>query len=353
MELGIYTFGEIFPDPRTGQAVSTTDRLEGVIALAKLADEAGLDVVTVGEHHGRDFSISAPEIMLAAIARETKNVRLSTGVTILSTQDPVRVFQQLATVDQLSGGRAEIIAGRGAFTESFPLFGYTLDDYDALFDEKLRLLLAIREDNPLTWSGRFRSAIGGLHIGPRPLQQRLPVWVGSGGSPGSVARAGVLGLPLYLGFFNHPGAHRQLIDVYRAAAARAGHDASTLRVGTGNHMYISKTSQGARDQYYPYYAAYWQQLPHFKGGGFPRSLYDQWTSAAGGLVVGSPAEVTDNILNHYQLLGSSRFIGQIDVGSLPLAMSMSSLELFATEVAPVIRRETAAATAGGPAAGHR
>jgi alkanesulfonate monooxygenase SsuD/methylene tetrahydromethanopterin reductase-like flavin-dependent oxidoreductase (luciferase family) len=346
VELGIYTFGEIFPDPRTGRAVSTTDRLEGVIALAKLADEAGLDVVTIGEHHGRDFHISAPEIMLAAIARETRNVRLATGVTILSTQDPVRVFQQLATVDHLSAGRTEIIAGRGAFTESFPLFGYQLDDYDALFDEKLRLLLAIRENNPLTWSGRFRSAIDGLHIGPRPLQQRLPIWVGSGGSPGSVARAGILGLPLYLGFFDHPGAHRHLADLYRDAAARAGHDTSALRVGTGNHMYIGKTSQGARDQLYPYYAAYWQQLPHFKAG-FPRSLYDQWTSAAGGLVVGSPAEVTDNILNHHRLLGSSRFIGQIDVGSLPLTMSQASLELFATEVAPVIRRETAAVTAPG------
>ncbi|MCU1480678.1 MAG: class flavin-dependent oxidoreductase [Subtercola sp.] len=340
MELGIYSFGELVANPDGGSATSIHERFDQVIELAKLADAGGLDAISLGEHHRADFSMSAPEIVLAAMASVTKRLRLASGVTVISSQDPVRVFEQFATLDHVSNGRAEIIVGRGAFTESFPLFGYDLADYDALFDEKLRLLLEIRDHPVVSWNGRFRSALENVEISPRPLQDPLPIWVGIGGTPASAVRAGILGLPMMMGFFAGPEQFVSRVDLYQRAGAQAGHDPAALRLGVSGHMYVGKTSQKARDDFYPYYSRYFQQGgASFAANGFPREAYDAWI--AGGLPVGSPQQVIDAIMRRVELLGIDRFMGQIDVGNLPWSMTRESLELYMTEVAPVVRRETA------------
>jgi probable LLM family oxidoreductase len=339
MELGIYSFGELVTHPDGRSAGSIHERFGQVLELAKLADAGGLDVISLGEHHRSDFSMSAPEVVLAAIAGVTTRLRLASGVTVLSSQDPVRVFQQFATLDHVSNGRAEIIAGRGAFTESFPLFGYDLNDYDALFDEKLRLLLQIRDEPVVTWSGRFRSPLNGVEISPRPLQQPMPIWVGIGGTPASAVRAGILGLPMIMGFFAGPEQFVSRVELYHRAAEQAGHERSKLRLAVSGHMYVGKTSQQARDEFYPYYSRYFQQGgASFAANGFPREAYDAWI--AQGLPVGSPQQVIDAIMRRVELLGIDRFMGQIDLGNLPWEMTMGSLELYMTEVAPVVRRET-------------
>lgn len=249
MDFGIFTFGELSRNGQSGQALSPHERLRGIIELAKLADQAGISVLGLGEHHRHDFALSAPEIVLAAIARETTNLRLSSGVTVLSTQDPVRLFEQFATLDLVSDGRAEIIAGRGAFIESYPLFGYDTGDYDALFEEKLQLLLELRENASLSWRGTLTQTIPGMEIAPRPLQEKLPVWVGVGGTPGSFARAGRLGLPLFIALLSGPQRFRRLVELYWEAAAEAGNDAADLTVGAGGHFYVAPTSQQARDTF--------------------------------------------------------------------------------------------------------
>ncbi|MEV0717969.1 LLM class flavin-dependent oxidoreductase [Asanoa sp. NPDC050611] len=330
MELGIYTFGD-------SGTVSTRQRLADLVAQARYADEAGLDVIALGEHHRPDFTLSAPELVLAAISSVTDRIRLSTGVTVLSTADPVRVYQQFATLDQLSGGRAEIIAGRGAFTESFPLFGFDIRDYDVLFEEKLRLLLQIAASPEVTWQGRTRPPLENALVTPRALQDPLPIWVGVGGTPQSAVRAGRLGAPMFVAIFTDPAPARGLVELYHRAAAAAGHDPAGLRVASGGHMFVGRTSQGARDEFYPYYSEYLGRLPQFSGG-MPREVYDQWIRA--GLLVGSPQEVIDKIMRHRELLGISRYVGQFDVGAMPAGMVDKSLELFATEVAPVVRKET-------------
>lgn len=341
MELGIYSFGELTGERAEGSAQTIHERFGQILELARIADQGGLDIMTLGEHHRRDFSMSAPEVALGAIAGQTSRLRLASGVTVLSSQDPVRVFEQFATLDHLSNGRAEIFAGRGAFTESFPLFGYDLADYDALFDEKLRLLIKIRDEDPVTWSGRFRSPLVAAEISPRPLQEKLPIWVAIGGTPASAVRAGAMGLPMIMGFFAGPEQFVPRVEFYHRAAAQAGHDPAALRLGVSGHMFVGKTSQGARDEFYPYYSRYFQQAGSpFAETGFPRDAYDSWI--AHGLPVGSPQQVIDAIMRRVELLGIDRFIGQIDVGNPPWSMTLESLELYMTEVAPVVRRETAA-----------
>ncbi|GIF76004.1 LLM class flavin-dependent oxidoreductase [Asanoa siamensis] len=330
MELGIYSFGD-------SGTVPTGQRIADLIAQARYADEAGLDVIALGEHHRPDFTLSAPEVVLAAMASVTERIRLSTGVTVLSTADPVRVYEQFATLDQVSGGRAEIIAGRGSFTESFGLFGFDLRAYDLLFEERLDLLLRLTREERVTWAGRTRPPLEDALVTPRAVQDPLPVWVGVGGTPQSAVRAGRFGAPMFVAIFTDPAPARSLVELYRRAAAAAGHDAAGLRVASGGHMYVGTTSQGARDAFYPYYAEYLGRLPQFPGG-MPREVYDQWIRA--GLLVGSPQEVIDKIMNHRDQLGISRYVGQFDVGGMPSGMIDKSLELFATEVAPVVRKET-------------
>jgi alkanesulfonate monooxygenase SsuD/methylene tetrahydromethanopterin reductase-like flavin-dependent oxidoreductase (luciferase family) len=332
VELGIYSFGDLGGD-RSDAVVG--QRLNALVRQARLADEAGLDVFALGEHHRPNFAVSAPEMVLAAIASVTRSIRLSTAVTVLSTIDPVRLMEQFGTLDLLSGGRAEIIAGRGSFTESFPLFGYRLQDYDALFDERIRLLLQLRDDPDRDWEGKFRTPLHDAYVGPRPLQERMPVWIGVGGTPESAVRAGLLGQPLFLALFTGPARAVSLVELYRQAAARAGHAAAGLRVASGGHMFVGRTSQGAREAFFPYYSKYFSFHPSFPNG-MPRGVYDQWI--ASGLLVGSPQQVIDGIMTHRELLGTSRYVGQFDVG-MPEAIADESLELFLAEVLPVVHAE--------------
>src|SRR5687768_11403152 len=254
MELGVYTFAELSPDPTTGEEIGAGQRLRNLIEEIELADRVGLDVFGVGEHHRPDFTVSAPAIVLAAGAERTKSIRLTSAVTVLSSDDPVRVFQDFATLDLLSGGRAEIMAGRGSFIESFPLFGQDLQDYDALFQENLELLLRIRESERVTWRGGHRAAIEDLGVYPRPLQEPLPVWIAVGGTPQSVVRAGTLGLPLALAIIGgQPERFAPLVDLYRDTAERAGHDPATLQVSINSHGFIAETSRAAADLAFPPY----------------------------------------------------------------------------------------------------
>lgn len=339
MDFGIFTFGELSRDITTGSALSPQQRLKEIIELAKLADQAGLGFLGLGEHHRRDFALSAPEIVLAAIARETTKLRLSTAVTVLSTQDPVRLFEQFATLDLISDGRAEIITGRGAFIESYPLFGHNTADYDGLFEEKLRMLLELRDNAVLEWNGNLTQSVPGMDIAPRPVQDKLPVWVGVGGTPASFARAGRLGLPLFIALLSGSARFRRLAELYRESAEEGGHDAATLQIGVGGHFYAAPTSQQARDTFYPHYRAYFEQNMPRAVEHFPRSTFDDWADPGGGLLVGSPQQIIEKLLEIHQTLGNSRYMAQIGLGGLPFAETARSIELLATEIMPAVNRE--------------
>lgn len=351
MDFGIFTFGELTRDA-TGNARTAAQRIDETIRLAKLADEAGLDVIGLGEHHRHDFAFSAPEIVLAGIARETKHIRLTTAVTVLSTADPARVFEQFATLDTISGGRAEILAGRGVFPESFPLFGYDPANYDALFEDKFELLLqmrdaaAVSEHPTVTWPAadaanggrRAHHALHDAAIAPRPIQEHLPIWRGVGGTPASFVRAGQAGVPLFLALLSGHHHFERLVQLYRTAGTQAGHAASSLKVGTGSHFFAARTSQEARDTFYPHYAAYIEQNMPRPAGSFPRENFEAWAGPGGGLLVGSPAQITERILATHEALGTSRFMAQVGLGTLPFAETAASVELLATEIVPAVRK---------------
>jgi len=343
MQIGIYTFAETTPDPRTGRTVSAAQRLRDLIEEIELADQVGLDVFGVGEHHRPDYAVSAPAVVLAAAAERTKNIRLTSAVTVLSSDDPVRVFQDFATLDLLSGGRAEIMAGRGSFIESFPLFGYDLGDYDALFAEKLDLLLMLREEERVTWSGRHRAPLDGRGVYPRPLQDPLPVWIAVGGTPQSVVRAGTLGLPLALAIIGGaPERFVPLVDLYRESARRAGHDPATLPVGINSHGFIAESSRQAAEDAFPPYLEVMGRIGRERGWPAPtRRQFDAERSPRGALLVGSPQEVVDKILFEHALFGNQRFLIQLSVGTMPHDKIMRAIELLGTEVAPAVRREVA------------
>jgi probable LLM family oxidoreductase len=339
-ELGLYTFGDLMPNAQSGQAVGAQQRLADILAAAKLADAAGLDVFAVGEHHRLDMAISAAPVVLAAIAAVTERIRLASAVTILSTADPVLVFEDFATIDLISGGRAEIIVGRGIFTESFPLFGYELTDSDDLFAEKLELLMQLNAAERVTWQGRFRAALKDAPIPPRPAQSRLPIWVGTGGTPNSVARAGTLGLPLALANISMPPAKlKPLADLYRRTGMQAGHAADTLKVSIATHMHINENSQDALNTFYPYYADYFftHTPSQYRAQEVTRADYDERASPQGAIFIGSPQQIIDKILYERELFDHQRFLAQIDIGGLPFAEVARVIELFATKVAPVIR----------------
>ena len=340
MEIGIYTFGETTRDPRTGQMVSTAQRMRDLIEEVQLADQVGLDVYGVGEHHRTDFAISSPAVVLAAAAEHSKRIRLTSAVTVLSSDDPVRVFQDFATLDLLSGGRAEIMAGRGSFIESFPLFGYDLDDYDDLFAEKLGLLLALRDQERVTWSGKHRPPLNHLGVYPRPVQNPLPVWIAVGGTPQSVARAGTLGLPLALAIIGGaPERFVPLIDLYRETAQRAGHDPSKLPVSINSHAFIADDSQTAADLFFPPYADVMTRIGRERGwSGMTREQFEMLRSPRGSLLVGSPQEVIDKILFEHELFHHERFLAQLAVGTMPHQHVMRAIELLGTEVAPAVRK---------------
>lgn len=340
MELGIYTFADTAPDHGPGNAKNTHRRMQDLLEEIKLADEVGLDVFGVGEHHRPDYAVSAPAVVLGAAAAITKNIRLSSAVTVLSSDDPVRVFQSFSTVDLLSGGRAEIMVGRGSFIESFPLFGYDLKDYDELFSEKLDLLMKLNDEETVSWEGRFRSALHNQGVYPRPLQEKLPIWIAIGGTPASVIRAGKLGLPLALAIIGgHPAQFGPLIQLYRETARRAGHRPASLGVGINSHVYVADTSQKAADEFYPSYAQVMTKLGQERGWPpMDRPHFEQLRSRSGSLLVGSPEQVIDKMLYEYEIFKNTRFLAQMSVGTLPHAQMMRSIELFGTKVAPAVRK---------------
>ncbi|KKK33016.1 luciferase [Mesobacillus campisalis] len=342
IEIGIYTLADIGPDPLTGKTISAKNRVKEIVGAAKAADEAGLDVFGIGEHHRLDYASSSPAVLLAAIAQVTEQIRLTSTTSVLSTLDPVRLFEDFATVDLLSDGRAEILAGRGAFIESFPLFGYSTDDYDELFEEHLELLLQLAQNETVTWSGKFRPSFGEAEIAPRPVQDRLPVWIGVGGSPESAVRAGKYGVGMAMAILGgNPSRFKPLADLYRKTGVEAGHSPQDLKIGVTGHAYIAKTTQQAKDEFYPYYANYWQYVNRQRGMGtkMSRADFDHMTGPDTALFVGSPQEIAEKILQQHELFGHQRFLAQLDIGGQPLKNVMESIELLATEVAPVVRRE--------------
>lgn len=344
IEIGIYTLGDIGLDPQTGKTISARQRIKEIIESAKLADEAGLDVFGVGEHHRLDYATSAVPVVLAAIAQITKRIKLTSATTVLSTVDPVRLFEDFATLDLLSDGRAEILAGRGAFVESFPLFGHDVNDYDALFSENIDLLIKLNEKENITWEGHFRSSLRNSEIAPRPLQTQIPIWVGVGGTPESAARAGRLGVGMALAILGgDPVRFKPLVDLYRKTGFEAGHDLDNLKIGVTGHGYISKTTQQAKDEFYPYYSNYWSYVNQQRGMAGRRMTkadFELMTDSNTALFVGSPQQIVEKILRQYELFGHQRFLAQIDIGGLPFKKVAEGIELLATEIAPIVRRET-------------
>jgi probable LLM family oxidoreductase len=340
MELGVYTFAEATPDPATGKVVSSERRLADLMEEIELADQVGLDVFGVGEHHRPDYVVSAPAIVLAAAAVKTKRIRLTSAVTVLSSDDPVRVFQQFATVDLLSGGRAEIMAGRGSFIESYPLFGYDLDDYDELFSEKLAMLLAIREQVKVTWNGKHTQSLDDRGVYPRPVQNPIPIWIAVGGTPQSVVRAGTLGLPLAIAIIGgSPERFVPFADLYRESAQRAGHDPDTLQLSINSHGLIGDDAEETANIAWPAYADTMGRIGRERGWPPPtRRHFETERSQRGAMLLGNPQQVIDKILFEHELFGMTRFMIQFSVGTLPHAVIMRSIELYGTRVAPAVRK---------------
>ena len=340
VELGVYTFAEL-----TSSELSPRERLRDLLEEIELADQVGLDVFGVGEHHRPDFTVSAPAVVLAAAAARTKTIRLTSAVSVLSSDDPVRVFQDFSTLDLLSNGRAEIMAGRGSFIESFPLFGYDLRDYDELFEEKLRLLLALRESEHVTWPGGHRPAIDNRGVYPRPVQQPLPVWVAVGGSPESALRAGMLGLPMALAIIGGlPERFVPFAELHRRAGEEAGH--GRLQLSINSHGYIADTADQALDESFPYVSAMMDKIGRERG--WPphtRTDYNAAATRRGANFVGNPEQIVEKILYQHDLFAHDRFLVQFSVGTMPHAKIMRSIELFGTEVAPAVRRELTAVPA--------
>ena len=334
MELGVYTFAEL-------GAAGPERRMAELLEEVELAEQVGLDVFGVGEHHRPDFVVSAPAVVLAAAAARTSRIRLTSAVSVLSSDDPVRVFQEFATVDLISGGRAEIMAGRGSFIESFPLFGYDLDDYDALFAEKLELLQDLLASERVTWSGTHRASLDDLGVYPRPVQEPLPVWIAVGGTPESALRAGRLGLPMALAIIGgQPERFAPFAELFRRAALEAGHVPPPLSINS--HGYVAESSERAGEEFFPAYSAMMNRIGRERGwSGLTRQDFDALRTRRGALVVGSPDEVIEKILFQHEIFGHQRFLAQMSVGSLPHEQVLRSIELFGTVVAPAVRAEVA------------
>lgn len=337
-EIGIYNFGEITPDPRTGKSADPGTRIRQLLEQAEAADEAGLDVFALGEHHRPDFAVSAPTLVLAAAAERTKRIKLSTSVSVLSSDDPVRVFQQHATLDLISGGRAEMMVGRGSYIESFPLFGYRLDDYDALFDEKLRLLIEIQENDPVTWRGHFRPPLKGADVAPRP-GRKIPLWVAVGGSPPSVVRAAKLGLPLALAIIG--GGWRRFkpfVDLYRRG--------SSLPVGINTPGFVAKTAEEVYEIGFPYFAAGWMENFHERHHGIKvtKDSFAAESGPEGALFFGTVDEIVDKIVEQHRVFGHQRFMMQLGFGNVPQEEALKAIRLLGREVAPRVRKKMAEST---------
>jgi probable LLM family oxidoreductase len=340
VQIGVDSFVSTVTDPATGREVGAAERVADLLEEVERADAVGLDSYGIGEHHRPEYFDSAPAVLLAAAAARTRSIRLNSAVTVLSASDPVRVFQEFATLDLVSGGRIDLVVGRGSFTESFPLFGLDLADYDELFEEKLDLLLRVRASTSVTWSGRHRPALTGQGVYPRPLQDPLPIWVGVGGTPTSFARAGALGLPLMVAIIGgEPARFRPLVDLYREAGRRAGHDPEQLRVGLHCFGYVAPTDERARDEFYPGWAQMFTKIGRERGFGAPsRSQYDALCGPAGAFLIGSPETVAAKAQRISDDLGGiSRMALQMTNIRLTHSDLLRSIELLGTEVAPVVR----------------
>jgi probable LLM family oxidoreductase len=338
MEIGIDSFAAVGSSD-TGEAISNTASLNRLLDRMEHADRSGLDVFGIGEHHRKEFLDAAPTLILAAAAARTKRIRLTSAVTVLSSADPVRVFQNFATLDLISEGRAEIVAGRGSFVDAFPLFGFDLDDYDELFTEKLGLLLTIRDNETVSWSGKFRPALKNQPVYPRPLQEKIPIWLGVGGTPQSFARAGTLGLPLMVAVIGgETHRFRPLVDIYREAGKKAGHAPEKLKVGLHSLGYVGNTTEQAIEDFYPGYAEAFTRIG--KERGWPpvtRAHFDAQSGPQGALVVGGPEDVAAKILRHSEALGGiSRFTFQMDSANLTHEKLMQAIELIGTRVSPLV-----------------
>ena len=347
MEIGIDSFATAIAPPGSGVGIEPSHLLGNLLDEIELADQVGIDVFGVGEHHRREFLDSAPAVILGAAAARTKRIRLSSAVTVLSAADPVRVFEEFATLDLLSNGRAEIVAGRGSFTDAFPLFGYELEDYDSLFTEKLELLLKIRAEAHVHWSGNHRAPLTGQGVYPRPLQNPLPIWIGVGGTPESFVRAGRLGLPLMVAIIGgEPRRFRPLIDLYRETGARAGHSPEQLQVGMHALGFIGETTRQAAEDYYPGYAHTFTEIGRERGWPpMTRAHFDAVRGPTGALFIGDAETVAEKILQMNEVLGGlSRLTFQMTVATLPQAKLLRATELLGTRIAPMIRKELAAVT---------
>jgi len=353
MELGLYTFAETTPDASAAGTTPPATRMRELIEEAELAEQVGLDVFGVGEHHRPDYIVSSPAVVLGAIASRTSRIRLTSAVTVLSSDDPVRVFQDFATLDLLSRGRAEIMAGRGSFIESFPLFGFDLDDYDTLFSEKLELLLRVREERPVTWSGQHRAPLRNQLVYPRPIQQPLPVWIAVGGTAMSAARAGALGLPMALAIISGaPERFAPFVEIWREAAREAGHDPARLPLSINGHGHVADSSRQAADEYWPGHEAAFTRIGRERGWPPPtRAQFDLLCGPRGAMLVGDPKTVAEKILFQYDIFGNTRYL--IYFSGMPHRTTMRSIELFGTKVAPLVReglRQRTEAGAASPAA---
>jgi len=346
MEIGVDSFAAALTD--TSLAVSQADRMRDLLEEIEHADQVGLDVFGVGEHHRKEFLDSAPPVILAAAAARTKRIRLTSAVAVLSAADPVRLFQEFATLDLISQGRAELVVGRGSFIEAFPLFGLKLEDYDSLFAEKLELLLKIRENEHVRWSGQHRPALTGQGVYPRPVQNPFPIWVGVGGTPESFVRAGALGLPLMVAIIGgETHRFRPLVDLYREAGRRAGFSPDQLKVGVHSLGYVAATAQQAADDFFPGYARAINTIGKERGWGpMTRAQFEAQLTPKGALLVGTPDEVAAKILRHSEALGGiSRITFMMNGASLPHLKLMSAIDLIASRVAPVLRQELASSAA--------
>jgi probable LLM family oxidoreductase len=342
MEIGICTFADIGTHPVTKEIINPHYRLLNLIEEIELADQLGLDIFAIGEHHRPDYAVSAPAIIMAAAAAKTKKIKLSSGVTVLSSDDPVRIFQQFSTVDLLSSGRAEIMAGRGSFIESFPLFGYNLNDYDELFSEKLEMLIKLNESEIISWKGKHTQTINNLGVYPRPYQNKLPIWIAVGGTPESIVRAAQYGLPMMIAIIGGmPARFAPYVKLYKDVYGKAGHSQEQLKIGINSHTYIAETSQQARDEFYPPYSEVMNRIGRERGwSGMSRADFDAGTKPQAHLLVGSPQEVIDKILYEHSIFGHTRFLAQMSIGAMPHNQLMKSIELLGNVVAPAVKKYT-------------
>lgn len=339
MQFGISTFGEIVPDKAWGKAINAHERVQQLLQQAKLADDLGLDVFALGEHHRADYVVSSPEIILAAIAAITKKIKLTSAVTVLSSADPVRVFQNFATLDLISNGRAEIMAGRGSFIESFPLFGYDLNDYDELFIEKLDLLMNINQHEIVNWKGTHRASINNLGVYPRPYQQQLPIWIAVGGTPSSVVRAGSLNLPLTLAILGgSPVQFTKLTNLYRNAAQKARHDVDKLQISINEHLYLENSTEQARDEFWIIYEKIMNRIGRERGWSkMSRDHFNDLCEPDGPLLVGSVKDVAEKLIYQFKLFDNTRFLAQLIFGDIAHEKLLHSIELFGKEVVPLVK----------------